>query len=114
MKLRKAARRLPSLLFLLSVATVIVTVFLASACRERENDSDDACPAPTRASCISGQQVSCPCPDGTMSVQTCLGTGYSLCQCSSSELEAGQDADDDASRSEEDGGTEAAADAAQD
>lgn len=88
---------MPSRTFLVALLTLFA---LVAACVEKRDD-DDSCPAPTaaRATCVSGQQVACPCADGTTSVQACAPGGYfNACQCAAPDAgaDAGADADADA------------------
>jgi hypothetical protein len=61
----------------------IPSIFAACVMRDDDRDREPSdCPSP-RATCIIGQQVSCPCADGTTGIQSCNGSGaFGLCQCS--------------------------------
>ncbi len=73
------------------IALASFSILVACAVREEERPED--CPPTERATCISGQQVSCPCLDGTMGVQTCGSLGYfSRCECPATGVDDAGDA----------------------
>ncbi len=66
----------------ISVVLVLSALAVLAACRK--DDEEERCPeTPSQATCVAGQQVACPCADGSMGIQVCVnyGRAFGACQC---------------------------------